>query len=108
GYYGKYYVKAQHAKQLIRRDFARVLTECDLLAGPTMPNVAPKLGEMTADPLRMYQTDILTVPVNIAGIPAISLPCGTAHGMPVGLQIMGRMFGEEALLNAALAFEEAA
>ena len=73
-----------------------------------MPNVAPKLGEMTADPLRMYQTDILTVPVNIAGIPAISLPCGTAHGMPVGLQIMGRMFGEEALLNAALAFEEAA
>lgn len=108
GYYGKYYVKAQHAKQLIRRDFARVLTECDLLAGPTMPNVAPKLGEMTADPLRMYQTDILTVPVNIAGIPAISLPCGTAHGMPVGLQLMGRMFGEEALLNAALAFEEAA
>ncbi|MDU9377029.1 Glutamyl-tRNA(Gln) amidotransferase subunit A [Methanocorpusculaceae archaeon Sp1] len=108
GYYGKYYVKAQHAKQLIRRDFLRVLTDCDILAGPTMPNVAPKLGEMTANPLQMYQTDILTVPINIAGIPAISVPCGTAHGMPVGLQLMGRMFGEEALLNAALAFEEAA
>lgn len=108
GYYGKYYVKAQHAKQLIRRDFLRVLTGCDLLAGPTMPNIAPKLGEMTANPLRMYQTDILTVPVNIAGVPAISVPCRTAHGMPVGLQLMGRMFGEEALLNAALAYEEVA
>ncbi|MDV0443415.1 Asp-tRNA(Asn)/Glu-tRNA(Gln) amidotransferase subunit GatA [Methanorbis rubei] len=108
GYYGKYYLKAQHAKQLIRRDFLRVLTDCDMLAGPTMPNVAPKLGEMTANPLQMYQTDILTVPINIAGIPAISVPCGTAHGLPVGLQLMGRMFGEEALLNAALAFEEEA
>ncbi|MDR3101977.1 MAG: Asp-tRNA(Asn)/Glu-tRNA(Gln) amidotransferase subunit GatA [Methanocalculaceae archaeon] len=107
GHYGKYYVKAQHAKQLIRRDFFRVLTDCDLLAGPTMPNVAPKLGELIADPLQMYQTDILTVPVNIAGIPAISVPCGTAHGMPVGLQLMGRMFGEDDLLNAALAYEEA-
>ena len=72
-----------------------------------MPNVAPKLGELIADPLQMYQTDILTVPVNIAGIPAISVPCGTAHGMPVGLQLMGRMFGEDDLLNAALAYEEA-
>jgi aspartyl-tRNA(Asn)/glutamyl-tRNA(Gln) amidotransferase subunit A len=108
GYYGKYYVKAQHAKQLIRHDFLRVLTDCDILAGPTMPCIAPKLGELTLDPLRMYQTDILTVPVNIAGIPAISLPCGTSHGMPVGLQLMGRMFGEEVLLNAALAFEEMA
>ena len=107
GYYGKYYVKAQHAKQLIAKDFARALKTCDLLAGPTMPNVAPKIGELTVDPLLMYQTDILTVPVNIAGIPAISVPCKTAHGLPVGLQLMGRMFGEESLLNAALAFEEA-
>ena len=107
GYYGKYYVKAQHARQLIAKDFAAALKTCDFLAGPTMPNVAPKIGELTSDPLLMYQADILTVPVNIAGIPAISVPCGTAHGMPVGLQLMGRMFGEEALLNAALAFEEA-
>jgi len=107
GYYGKYYVKAQHARQLIAKDFAAALKTCDLLAGPTMPNIAPKIGELTSDPLLMYQTDILTVPVNIAGIPAISVPCGTAHGMPVGLQLMGRMFGEEALLNAALAYEEA-
>jgi len=107
GYYGKYYVKAQHAKQLIAKDFAAALQTCDLLAGPTMPNVAPKIGELTADPLQMYLADILTVPANIAGIPAISIPCGTAHGMPVGLQLMGRMFGEETILNAALAFEEA-
>ncbi|MCK9314083.1 MAG: Asp-tRNA(Asn)/Glu-tRNA(Gln) amidotransferase subunit GatA [Methanocorpusculum sp.] len=107
GYYGKYYVKAQHARQLIAKDFAAALKTCDFLAGPTMPNVAPKIGELTSDPLLMYQADILTVPVNIAGIPAISVPCGTAHGMPVGLQLMGRMFGEESLLNAALAFEEA-
>ncbi|MDO5844343.1 MAG: Asp-tRNA(Asn)/Glu-tRNA(Gln) amidotransferase subunit GatA [Methanocorpusculum sp.] len=107
GYFGKYYVKAQHAKQLIAKDFAHALTDCDFLAGPTMPNVAPKIGELTSDPLQMYLTDILTVPVNIAGIPAISLPCGSAHGLPVGLQLMGRMYGEEALLNAALAFEEA-
>ncbi len=106
GYYGKYYVKAQHARQLIAQDFAKALAGCDLLAGPTMPNVAPVLGELTADPLQMYQADILTVPANIAGIPAISVPCGTAHHMPVGLQLMGRMFGEEELLNAALAFEE--
>jgi len=107
GYYGKYYVKAQHAKQLIAKDFAAALQTCDLLAGPTMPNVAPKIGELTADPLQMYLADILTVPANIAGIPAISVPCGTAHGMPVGLQLMGRMFGEETILNAALAYEEA-
>jgi aspartyl/glutamyl-tRNA(Asn/Gln) amidotransferase, A subunit len=107
GYYGKYYVKAQHARQAIAKDFAAALRECDMLAGPTMPNVAPKLGELTANPLEMYQADILTVPVNIAGIPAISVPCGEAHGMPVGLQLMGRMYDEETILNAALAFEEA-
>ncbi len=107
GYYGKYYVKAQHAKQLIAKDFTAALQTCDLLAGPTMPNVAPKIGELTADPLQMYLADILTVPANIAGIPAISIPCGTAHGLPVGLQLMGRMFGEETILNAALAYEEA-
>ncbi|HJJ42504.1 MAG TPA: Asp-tRNA(Asn)/Glu-tRNA(Gln) amidotransferase subunit GatA [Methanocorpusculum sp.] len=107
GYYGKYYVKAQHAKQTIAKDFAKALSECDLLAGPTMPNIAPKIGELTSDPIQMYLTDILTVPVNISGIPAISIPCGTVRNMPVGLQIMGRMFDEESILNAALAFEEA-
>ena len=78
-----------------------------MLAGPTMPNVAPKLGELTANPLEMYQADILTVPANIAGIPAISVPCGSVRGLPVGLQLMGRMYDEETILNAALAFEEA-
>ncbi|HJJ95718.1 MAG TPA: Asp-tRNA(Asn)/Glu-tRNA(Gln) amidotransferase subunit GatA [Methanocorpusculum sp.] len=107
GYYGKYYVKARYARQVIAKDFEAALKECDFLAGPTMPNVAPKLGELTKNPLEMYQADILTVPANIAGIPAISIPCGTAHGMPVGLQLMGRKYDEETILNAALAYEEA-
>ncbi|HJJ36070.1 MAG TPA: Asp-tRNA(Asn)/Glu-tRNA(Gln) amidotransferase subunit GatA [Methanocorpusculum sp.] len=107
GYYGKYYVKARYARQVIARDFAKALEECDMLVGPTMPNVAPKLGELTKDPLEMYQADILTVPANIAGIPALSIPCGTAHGLPVGMQLMGRLYDEETILNAALAFEEA-
>ncbi|MDO5828963.1 MAG: Asp-tRNA(Asn)/Glu-tRNA(Gln) amidotransferase subunit GatA [Methanocorpusculum sp.] len=107
GYYGKYYVKARYARQMIAKDFAEALKECDMLAGPTMPNVAPKLGELTANPLEMYQADILTVPANIAGIPAISVPCRSVRGLPVGLQLMGRMYDEETILNAALAFEEA-
>ncbi len=106
GYYGKYYVKARYARQVISRDFANALEKCDMLVGPTMPNVAPKLGELTADPLEMYQSDILTVPANIAGLPAISVPCGTVKGLPVGMQLMGRLYGEETILNAALAFEE--
>lgn len=107
GYYGKYYVKARYARQKIAKEFAEVLTGCDMLAGPTMPNTAPKLGELMKNPLEMYQADILTVPANIAGIPAISVPCGTVRGLPVGLQLMGRMYDEETILNAALAFEEA-
>ena len=106
GYYGKYYVKARYARQTIARDFTKALNECDMLVGPTMPNVAPKLGELTTNPLEMYQADILTVPANIAGIPAISIPCGNVRNLPVGLQIMGRLYDEETILNAALAFEE--
>jgi len=105
GYQGKYYAKAQAARQMVRDDFARLFAEVDILAGPTMPTVAFRLGE-AADPLSMYLADILTVPANLAGIPAISVPCGKAHNLPVGLQLMGRHFAEDEILSAALAFEE--
>lgn len=105
GYQGKYYAKAQAARQMVRDDFERLFKSVDIIAGPTMPTVAFRLGE-TSDPLPMYLADILTVPANLAGVPALSVPCGTAHGMPVGLQLIGRHFAEDEILAAALAFEE--
>jgi aspartyl-tRNA(Asn)/glutamyl-tRNA(Gln) amidotransferase subunit A len=105
GYYGKYYAKAQVARENVRRDFARVLKSVDLIAGPTMPNIAFRLGEKS-DPLSMYLSDILTVPANLAGVPAISVPCGTVLGMPVGLQVIGRHFEDELVMDVAYAFEQ--
>jgi aspartyl-tRNA(Asn)/glutamyl-tRNA(Gln) amidotransferase subunit A len=105
GYYGKYYAKAQAARELVRRDFARLFDSVDLVAGPTMPTIAFALGEKS-DPLSMYKSDILTVPANLAGLPAISVPCGTVQGMPVGLQLIGRMFADETVIDAAYAFEQ--
>jgi aspartyl-tRNA(Asn)/glutamyl-tRNA(Gln) amidotransferase subunit A len=105
GYYGKYYAKAQVARGNVRADFARIFRDVDVIAGPTMPTVAWKLGEKS-DPLSMYLSDILTVPVNLAGIPAISVPCGTVDGMPVGLQIMGRHFEDERVIDVAYAYEQ--
>jgi aspartyl-tRNA(Asn)/glutamyl-tRNA(Gln) amidotransferase subunit A len=107
GYYGKYYAKAQAARQNVRNDFFRLFREVDLLAGPTMPTIAFRLGEKT-DPLSMYLSDILTVPANLAGVPAISVPCGTSEGMPVGLQIMGRWFEDERVIDLACAHEREA
>ena len=105
GYYGKYYAKAQVARDNVREDFRRIFSDVDLIAGPTMPSVAWKLGEKS-DPLAMYLSDILTVPANLAGIPAISIPCGTADGMPVGLQIMGRPWEVERVIDVAYAYEQ--
>jgi len=105
GYYGKYYAKAQIARENVKRDFARIFSEVDVIAGPTMPTIAFKLGEKS-DPLSMYLSDILTVPVNLAGIPAISVPCGKVEGMPVGLQIMGRPFDDERVIDVAYAYEQ--
>ena len=107
GYYGKYYAKAQVAKQNVRKDFLRVLKEVDVLAGPTMPNIAYKLGEKS-DPLEMYLSDILTVPANLAGVPAISVPCGKVDNMPVGLQIIGKHFDDETVIDTAAAYEQEA
>ena len=106
GYQGKYYAKAQAARQMVRDDFERLFKSVDIIAGPTMPTVAFKLRE-TTDPLSMYLADILTVPANLAGVPALSIPCGAAHGLPVGLQLIGRHYAEDEILAAALAFEEA-
>ncbi len=107
GYYGRYYQKAQIARNMIKEDFNRILSDCDLIAGPTMPEIAFKLSEKS-DPLSMYLSDILTVPANLAGVPAISVPCGKVDNMPVGLQIIGKHMDDEKVINAAFAYEEAA
>ncbi|NYT17422.1 MAG: Asp-tRNA(Asn)/Glu-tRNA(Gln) amidotransferase subunit GatA [Methanomicrobiales archaeon] len=107
GYYGKYYAKAQAARQQVRNDFVRLFRTVDVIAGPTMPTVAFRLGEKT-DPLSMYLSDILTVPANLAGVPAISVPCGTSEGLPVGLQVIGQWFRDEKVIDVAAAYEQGA
>ncbi|KDE56423.1 Asp-tRNA(Asn)/Glu-tRNA(Gln) amidotransferase subunit GatA [Methanoculleus sp. MH98A] len=105
GYAGRYYAKAQVARRNIHQDFERAFREADVIAGPTMPTTAFRLGEKS-DPLSMYLSDILTVPANLAGIPAISVPCGRVDGLPVGLQIMGRQFEDERVVDTAYAYEQ--
>ncbi len=107
GYYDAYYLKAQRIRRLIADDFRRALGEVDVLMGPVTPTVAPDLGASLQDPLAMYLSDIYTVPVNLAGLPAISIPAGFSRGRPVGLQIIGRAFDEARLLNIAHRFQQA-
>ena len=107
GYYDAYYVRAQKVRTLIVRDFERAFGEVDLLASPTSPTVAFRLGERTADPISMYLADVCTIPVSLAGLPAISIPCGLSGGLPVGLQLAGPAFSENRLLDAAHALEQA-
>ena len=107
GYYEAYYGQAQKVRTLIIRDFERAFSRFDLLLTPTAPTVAFRVGAKAGDPLSMHLSDACTVPVNLAGIPALSLPCGLDAGMPVGLQMMGRVLGEADLLRAAYAFEQA-
>lgn len=104
GYYGKYYLKALKVRTLVKNDFQKAWKDFDLLISPTMPSVAFKIGEL-ADPLTMYKMDVNTVPVNLAGIPALSLPIGFAKSLPVGLQIMGDYFSENLILNFAMEIE---
>ena len=108
GYYQAYYLRAQKVRTLIRRDFEQAFASCDVVATPTTPTPAFRLGEKAEDPLQMYLADIFTVPANLAGIPGISVPCGLVAGLPVGLQLLGRPFDEVTLLRAARSFEEAA
>ena len=108
GYYDAYYGKAQAVRTLIRREFESVFQEVDLLITPTMPTPAFQLGEKLQDPLQMYLSDIYTISASLAGIPAISLPCGYSQGgLPIGLQLMGRPFEEDKVLRAAYAYEQA-
>jgi aspartyl-tRNA(Asn)/glutamyl-tRNA(Gln) amidotransferase subunit A len=107
GYYDAYYVRAQKVRTLIRRDYEAAFEACDVVATPTAPNPAFRFGEKTDDPLTMYLEDIFTVPANLAGVPGISVPCGFASGLPVGLQFVGRAFDEETLLRVAGTYERA-
>jgi aspartyl-tRNA(Asn)/glutamyl-tRNA(Gln) amidotransferase subunit A len=108
GYYEAYYRKAQQARTLIKGDFEEVFREVDVIATPTSPEAAFRIGEKTEDPLRMYLSDIFTISVNLAGVPAISVPCGfTAGSLPVGLQLIGRHFDESSILRVAHAYEQA-
>lgn len=101
GYYDAYYLKAQKVRQLIAADFARAFGEVDVLMGPTTPTPAFAIGTKTSDPITMYLNDIYTIGANLAGLPAMSIPCGFSQGLPVGLQIVGPHFSEGKLLNVA-------
>ncbi|MDD5097581.1 MAG: Asp-tRNA(Asn)/Glu-tRNA(Gln) amidotransferase subunit GatA [Candidatus Omnitrophica bacterium] len=107
GYYDAYYLRALKVRTLIKQDFDKVFKDCDCIITPTCPTAAFKIGEKTADPLKMYLSDIYTISVNLTGLPAISIPCGfTKAGLPVGLQIMAKAFDEEMLFRIAHAFEQ--
>lgn len=107
GYYDAYYKKAQKVRTLIKQDFDKAFENFDVIVGPTTPTPAFKIGEIIDDPLTMYANDILTIPVNLAGVPAISVPCGFENGLPLGLQIIGNYFDEETVYRVADAFEQA-
>lgn len=106
GYYDAYYLKALKVRTLIKQDFDRAFEKYDLLVSPVCPTTAFRIGEKTDDPLEMYLSDVCTISVNLAGIPGMSIPCGFADKMPVGLQLMGRHFDEGTLLRAAYTFEQ--
>ena len=107
GYYDAYYLKAQKVRTKIREDFDRAFESCDCIITPTSPTPAFRVGEKTDDPLSMYLSDIYTIPANLAGLPAMSLPCGfTKDGLPIGMQILAKAFGEETIFRAAYTFEQ--
>jgi aspartyl-tRNA(Asn)/glutamyl-tRNA(Gln) amidotransferase subunit A len=107
GYYDAYYLQAQRVRALIKQDFDEVFRRCDAIVTPTAPSTAFKLGEKTQDPLLMYLSDIYTISINLAGLPALSLPCGfDATGLPIGMQIIGKYFDEPNLLRLAYAYEQ--
>ncbi|MFV2046803.1 Asp-tRNA(Asn)/Glu-tRNA(Gln) amidotransferase subunit GatA [Metabacillus sp. YM-086] len=107
GYYDAYYKKAQKVRTLIKKDFEDVFEKYDVIIGPTTPTPAFKIGENVKDPMTMYANDILTIPVNLAGVPGISVPCGLSNGLPLGLQIIGKHFDESTVYRVAHAFEQA-
>ena len=107
GYYDAYYLQAQRIRRLIAQDFVEAFKQCDVIMGPTSPSTAFKIGEKTADPVQMYLSDIYTIAVNLAGLPGMSVPCGLASGLPVGLQLIGDYFSEARLLGIAHRYQQA-
>ena len=107
GYYDAYYLQAQRIRRLIADDFVEAFKQCDVIMGPTSPSTAFRLGEKAADPVQMYLSDIYTIAVNLAGLPGMSVPCGFAGGLPVGLQLIGNYFAEARLLNVAHRYQQA-
>jgi aspartyl-tRNA(Asn)/glutamyl-tRNA(Gln) amidotransferase subunit A len=110
GYYDAFYLKAQQVRTLLRRDYERAYDKADVIAMPTSPIPPFKLGEKTDDPLQMYLADIFTVSVNLAGLPGVSIPCGFTEGserLPIGFQVIGRMFDEATMLRVADVYERA-
>jgi aspartyl-tRNA(Asn)/glutamyl-tRNA(Gln) amidotransferase subunit A len=107
GYYEAYYRKASQVRTLIKEDFEKAFDQCDVIITPTSPTPAFRLGEKMQDPLQMYLSDIFTISVNLAGVPAVSIPCGfSKEGLPIGLQIIGRHCEEERIIQAAYTFEQ--
>ena len=106
GYYDAYYLQALKVRTLVKQDFDKAFQQVDVLITPTVPTTAFKIGEKTNDPLAMYLEDVCTIPVNLAGVPAISIPCGISANMPVGMQIIGKPLAEETLLRVAYTFEQ--
>ncbi|MCE1181379.1 MAG: Asp-tRNA(Asn)/Glu-tRNA(Gln) amidotransferase subunit GatA [Rhodocyclales bacterium] len=107
GYYDAYYLQAQRIRRLVAQDFAEAFKSCDVILGPTSPSTAFKLGEKSADPVQMYLSDIYTIAINLAGLPGMSVPCGFAEGLPVGMQLIGNYFDEARLLNVAHRYQQA-
>lgn len=106
GYYDAFYKKAQKVRTLVRQDYDKAWEKVDVLLTPTTPDVAFKIGEKVNDPLAMYMSDVMTVPINIAGVPALVMPCGLANGLPVGLQIIGKPFSENKIFSIAKIYEK--
>ena len=107
GYYDAYYLKAQKVRRLIRDDFVEAFKKVDVILGPTTPTAPFKIGEKTSDPVSMYLSDIYTIAVNLAGLPGISVPAGFVNNLPIGMQLIGNLFGEAKLLNIAHAYQKA-
>ena len=106
GYYDAYYLKAQQIRRLIADDFTQAFEQCDVIMGPTAPSTAFKTGENIDDPVKMYLQDIFTIGVNMAGLPAMSIPAGFSDGLPVGLQLIGNYFDEARMLDVAHAYQQ--
>jgi aspartyl-tRNA(Asn)/glutamyl-tRNA(Gln) amidotransferase subunit A len=106
GYYDAYYIKAQQVRRLISEDFQKAFNDVDVIMGPVTPTTAFGLGEKTGDPIEMYLSDIYTIAINLAGVPAISVPAGFVANKPVGLQIIGNYFSEHRLLNIAHRYQQ--